>query len=97
MSSRRPWSGNGTTGGAVLSIDVRSHGTNRVPAGSLAIRHSGAAGTLSLSWDQGTTYTTTLVAGQSFSTGSCVIDSFKIHGAGAAITFEWVATDKEED
>ena len=97
MASRKPWSGNGTTGGAAVTVDVRSPGQNRELAGAVAIKNNALVGSVSVSWDGGTTYTTTIGAGQGFSTGPCTLAAFMIHAGGAAIAFEWVAVDKEED
>lgn len=96
MASRKPWTGSGSTGVAAVTVDVRSPGTTRVMAGGVAIQNLDLVNPVTVSFDNGTSFNVTIKAGQGFSTGPCVLDNFRIHGAGLVVAYQWVAVDKEE-
>lgn len=97
MASGKPWGGTGTTGVAAVAVDVRSPGSNRELAGAVAIKNNDLLGSISLSWDNGTTYPTTVGAGQGFSTGHTSLATIYVHAGGAVRAFEWFAVDKEDE
>lgn len=89
-----PWSGSGSAGAIAAKVDVR-RGT--VLAGSFAFKNNSAANAISLSWDGGVTYTTTVDVVSALSLQNIVLDSVWVKTAGGAAAYEWIATDKEED
>jgi len=96
MNTQAPWSGSGTTNpsnpAAGTSVDVRNPNNPQELANSLLIRNTGGTHALEVSWDGGSTFTTTVPSNTYIQLWGIAIDFINVKADAGTTTYEWIGT-----